>query len=181
MLSRVCASSAISEAEAKAGVLSVKALRIPKEYRGNDQLGEYEGALIAGTIRHALDSGLTIPRTDKEVAAGIPKQVQPGDFLIVTPMTGKLGAYSRKLQELGIPHLVTGGDPMNQVPEILLLHTCLVAVTQPDNRVALVAAFEKRTLRNQRSDPVQFQTMRRVFFLSWHSSEEPRLVSDPDL
>ena len=131
----------IREAEAKVGVPSVKALRIPKEYRGNDQLGEYEGALIAGTIRHALDNGLTIPRTEKEVAAGIPKQVQPGDFLIVTPMTGKLGAYSRKLQELGIPHLVTGGSAMNQVPEILLLHTCLVAVTQPDNPVALVAAL----------------------------------------
>ena len=131
----------VREAEAKAGVPSVKALRIPKEYRGNDQLGEYEGALIAGTIRHALDNGLTIPRTEKEVAAGIPKQVQPGDFLIVTPMTGKLGAYSRKLQELGIPHLVTGGSAMNQVPEILLLHTCLVAVTQPDNPVALVAAL----------------------------------------
>ncbi|MGO9568974.1 MAG: UvrD-helicase domain-containing protein [Desulfomonilaceae bacterium] len=131
----------IREAETKSGVPSVRALRIPKEYRGNEQLGEYEGALIAGTIRHALDNGLTIPRTAKEVAAGISKQVRPGDFLIVTPMTGKLGAYSRKLQELGIPHLVTGGSAMNQVPEILLLHTCLVAVTQPDNPVALVAAL----------------------------------------
>ena len=131
----------IREREAKSGVPSVRAIKIPKEYRSNDALGEYDAALIAGTIRLALDKGLTIPRTEKESAAGIGKGVRPGDFLIVTPMTGKLGAYSRKLQELGIPHLVTGGSAMNQVPEIRLLHICLVAVTQPDNPVALVAAL----------------------------------------
>jgi ATP-dependent helicase/nuclease subunit A len=131
----------VREPEAKAGVPIVRALRIPKEYRSNDRLAEYEGTLIAGTIRIALDKGLTLPRTEKELAAGIPKQVQPGDFLIVTPTIGKLGAYSRMLQESGIPHLVTGGSAMNQVPEILLLHVCLVAVTQPDNPVALVAAL----------------------------------------
>lgn len=131
----------IRELEAKSGVPSVRAIRIPKECRSNDALGEYDATLIAGTIRLALDKGLTIPRTEKESAAGIGKQVRPGDFLIVTPMTGKLGAYSRKLQELAVPHLVTGGSAMNQVPEIMFLHACLVAVTQPDNPIALVAAL----------------------------------------
>ncbi|MGB6066536.1 MAG: UvrD-helicase domain-containing protein [Desulfomonilaceae bacterium] len=131
----------VREAETKTGIASVRALRIPKGYRSNDQIGEYEGGIIAGTIRLALDKGLTLPRTEKEAAAGMPKQVQPGDFLIVTPTIGKLGVYSRKLQELGIPHLVTGGSAMNQVQELMLLHTCLVAVTQPENPVALVAAL----------------------------------------
>ncbi len=128
-------------AETKAGIVSVRTLWIPKAYRNNDQIGEYEGGMIAGTIRHALDKGLTLPRTEKEAAAGVPKRVHPGDFLIVTPTTGKLGVYSRKLQELGIPHLVTGGSAMNQVQELMLLHTCLVAATQPENPVALVAAL----------------------------------------
>jgi ATP-dependent helicase/nuclease subunit A len=131
----------VREAETKAGVPSVRTLRIPKEYRSNERLVEFEGDLIARTIRSALDNGLTLPRTEKEAAAGMPKQIQPGDFLIVTPTVGKLGAYSHKLQELNVPHLVTGGSALNDVPEVLLLYTCLVAVSQPENPVALVAAL----------------------------------------
>ena len=157
----------VREGEVKSDESCIRQLKIPKAYRSNDQLGEYEAALIAGTIRYALDKRLTIPRTEKEAAAGIGKQVVPGDFLIVTPMTGKLGVYSRKLQEVGVPHLVTGGSAMNQVPEISLLHTCLVAVTHPENPVALVAALRCELFGI--SDPDLYEFKRCGGHFSFHS------------
>ncbi len=36
--------------------------------------------------------------------------LDPGHFMIVTPKTGKLALYGRKLEELGIPHQVTGWE-----------------------------------------------------------------------
>lgn len=119
----------------------VSAIRVPRDCTNNDLIGEYEGELIARTIRHAIDTGFKIPRTVSELAAGIGPEVRPGDFLIVTRNKRRLHVYSRKLQELAIPHQVTGGRALNRVEELSLLYTCLTAVTQPENPVALVAVL----------------------------------------
>ena len=70
-----------------------------------------------------------------------PGPAVPGDFLIVTRTKSHLGLYGRKLQELGIPHEVTGGSAVDDVPELALLHTALHAALRPDDPVALVAAL----------------------------------------
>lgn len=110
---------------------------IPKECRAKADIVEYDADFVARTIRKALDSGYRVVRRDPGDSAA----AKPDDFLIVTRNKENLGSYSRKLQELGIPHQVTGGKALNQVQELRLLHTCLAAVTRPDDPVALVAAL----------------------------------------
>ncbi len=133
--------AAVRDGDAGSDLTGIKSVRIPKACKSSNQIGEYEGTLIARTIRHALDQRFRIPRSPSEVDNGVPEEVQPGDFLIVTPKTGNLHVYSRKLEELRIPHQVTGGTSLNQVRELKLLHTLLSSVTQPDNPVALVAVL----------------------------------------
>ena len=108
---------------------------------GAGNFREYEAELIARIIRYSLDHRLTLPRSQKELDAGVGPAATPGDFLIITPKKANLSIYARKLEEMEVPHQVTGGDPTNQVNELSLLHTCLVAATQPGNPVSLVAAL----------------------------------------
>jgi ATP-dependent helicase/nuclease subunit A len=84
---------------------------------------------------------MTVPRTEKEIAAGVSEKAAPGDFMIITYKKAKLSIYARKLEEYGIPHQVTGGSSMNEVEQLSLLYLCLAAAAQPDNPVALVAAL----------------------------------------
>ena len=100
-------------------------LTIPDELKKDSAIA-YESDLIARTIRRALDAG---------------QGAEPGDFLIVTRNKDKLSRYGRALEQYGIPHQVTGGAALNEVPELRLLHCCLDAVTHPDDPVRLVAAL----------------------------------------
>ena len=59
-------------------------LRVPDTHGTKEPALEYESDLVARTIRKALDVGLTIPRTQKELARGVSPTAEPGDFLIVT-------------------------------------------------------------------------------------------------
>jgi ATP-dependent helicase/nuclease subunit A len=99
-------------------------LAVPGDVKLKADVVEHEADVIARHIRDALDQGAT-----------------PGDFLILTWDKDDLAAYAWKLEEYAIPHSVTGGASMNQVPELALLHTCLRAAAEPDDPVALVAAL----------------------------------------
>jgi ATP-dependent helicase/nuclease subunit A len=116
-------------------------LHVPAAYSRQEMIVEYDADRIARSIRHALDAGATIPRSKAELERGAPAEVNAGDFMIIARNMARLSVYAHKLQEYGIPHQVAGGAALNQVPELKLLHLCLVAVTQPDNPVALVAAL----------------------------------------
>lgn len=65
----------------------------------------------------------------------------PGDFLIITRGKKRLRHYAAALQALGIPHEVTGGTSLNQVPELGVLHAVARAALEPDDAVAVVAAL----------------------------------------
>jgi len=84
-------------------------LWIPEEYSKTETAVDFEADMIARFIRHALDGGITIPRTAKQLAAGTGLEAGPDDFMIVTRNTANLGSYARALQRYGIPHQVTGG------------------------------------------------------------------------
>lgn len=103
-------------------------LDIPDEYTTIDDAVEYEADRIARTIRYDLDSDGT-------------DNVKYDDYLIIARNTKHLSTYARKLQEYGIPHFVTGGRSLNDVNELRLLYTCLLAATNPDNPVYLVAVL----------------------------------------
>jgi len=116
-------------------------LHVPATHSRQDVIVEYDADRIARSIRHALDAGITIARSKAEIERGAPEEVNAGDFMIIARNRARLSVYAHKLQEYGIPHQVAGGAALNRVPELKLLHLCLVAVTQPDNPVALVAAL----------------------------------------
>ncbi len=116
-------------------------LFVPQEAGTRDAATAYEADLIARFIRNAIDSGVTVSRTEEQLAAGITPAVTASDFMIITWATRQLSTYARKLQEYGIPHRVTGGTALNEVEELRHLRTCLDAVARPDNPVPLVAAL----------------------------------------
>jgi ATP-dependent helicase/nuclease subunit A len=123
-----------------------------------DEALEHEATIVARTIRHALDAPRTVPRSRKELERSAPAVSRPGDFMIITRNTSNLSLFARKLQELGVPHQVTGGTYLNEVPEVHLLYTCLRAVVRPDDPVALVAALRSELFGI--SDPVLYNFKR---------------------
>ena len=127
--------------ESDGDLTGISTLVVPKEFSNAEMVVEYESDRIARFIRHAIDAKLTVPRTDKELERGVPRQVRPRDFMIVTRNKWNLARYAQKLQELGVPHQVTGGSALGQVPELTLLVKCLAALVEPDNSVALVAVL----------------------------------------
>lgn len=102
---------------------------------------EHEATLVARSIQQAISAARTVPRTRKELERNVSPESRPGDFLIVTRNTTNLSLYARKLQELGVPHQVTGGSALNELEELRLLYIGLRAVVRPDDPVALVAAL----------------------------------------
>jgi ATP-dependent helicase/nuclease subunit A len=98
-----------------------------------------DSRVVAQTIRHALDQRRTVPRSLKEQSRE--SAAEPDDFLVVTRNRTNLSAYARELEALGVPHRVTGGTTLNELPELSLLWICLRALVRPDDPVALVAAM----------------------------------------
>ncbi len=128
--------------DASSGELSgVWKLKIPASYTNQQLAVGYDANFTARFIRKAIDDGMTVARSEKHLAAGISPQVQPGDFLILARTKKHLGLYATELQQLGVPHVVSGGNALNRVSELRLLHNCLLAVTQSDSQIALVAAL----------------------------------------
>ena len=96
--------------ETKGQMQGLYVLSVPDSHGNNDLAVEYESDVVARTIRNALDVGLTLPRTPKELEHGVAPAAVPGDFLIITRAKKHLAIYARKLSELGIPNQVTGGS-----------------------------------------------------------------------
>jgi ATP-dependent helicase/nuclease subunit A len=104
-----------------------------------DEILGHETAVVARTIRQALDAPRTVGRSQRE--GDIPSPAQPGDFLIITRNTTNLSRYASELQALSIPHQVTGGTTLNELDELSLLCSCLRVLVRPDDPVSLVAAL----------------------------------------
>ncbi|MBN1258049.1 MAG: UvrD-helicase domain-containing protein [Planctomycetes bacterium] len=110
-----------------AGLSGIYNLEIPGENSKTAAAAiAYEADLIARTIRKELDNNSSPARS-------------PSDFMIITDGRADLSTYARSLQGYNIPSQVTGGTALNEVRELEMLHTCLRAVLEPDNPVALVA------------------------------------------
>jgi len=120
---------------------AIERLVIPSEIRQYDLIAQHEADLIARTIRKAIDEKRPIPRSADELRRGLPAHATAGDFLLVARSKSRLTQYGRKLQQYGVPHSVTGGRVLNEVPELELLHLCLSAVARSDDPIALVAVL----------------------------------------
>ena len=116
-------------------------LPVPSELKNKGEILPFEAEIIARFIRHALDTGMTIPRSQRERELGFPPQVLPSDFMILTPKSKNLSHYAEKLQEYGIPHQVSSGGAFKDVEELRLLYLCLQSIIRPHDSVALVAVL----------------------------------------
>jgi ATP-dependent helicase/nuclease subunit A len=119
----------------------IQRILVPAAIKRKDVAANYDADLIARFIRRAIDEKWPVPRTDSERQHGLPDYARSGDFLIVARYKTLLTIYARKLQEHGLPHSVTGGCVLNEVPELELLYTCLRAVARPFDQIALVAVL----------------------------------------
>ncbi|MBC7247916.1 MAG: UvrD-helicase domain-containing protein [Actinobacteria bacterium] len=123
------------------GLEGVYRIPVPRELSKKEQIIPYEADLIARFIRHALDEGMAIPRSRREMERGVPPQARPSDFMIITYNKGGLDIFAQKLREYGVPHRVSGGAALKDNEELRLLYLYLKAALYPDDPVALVAVL----------------------------------------
>lgn len=159
--------AAIREDDVGSELSGIRSIRVSKKFGKNEEIVEYEADLIVRAIRHAIDNGLRVPKPLSDIDGDSTRPVEAGDFLIVTRNKENLAAYSRTLQDMGVPHQVTGGKALNQLRELKLLHTLLVALTRPDNPVALVAVLRGELFGI--SDPDLFAFRRAGGRFSFHA------------
>ncbi|MBI5725323.1 MAG: UvrD-helicase domain-containing protein [Planctomycetes bacterium] len=96
---------------------------------------------IARFIRWVVDTGKTVSRPARKLAAGMTPAVRPEDFLIICYGKKTLSVYASRLRELGVPCEVSGGSLMSESGELVLLHACLLAAAEPENRIAALAVL----------------------------------------
>jgi ATP-dependent helicase/nuclease subunit A len=133
----------------------VKKIIVPADVKKN--VNDYDARLIARFIRNAVDKGLTVPRTGDQMKTGVPGEANYGDFMIITYRKAHLSTYANRLEELGIPYQVTGGSTLNEVNQLTYLYTCLSAVIEPENPVALVAALRSELFGISDQDLYEFK------------------------
>ncbi len=117
--------------------MGVKTLPIPGDYR-RDEAQEYEAEMVARYIKHALESGMTIPRTQAQLAHGKSAAAEPGDFLIVTHRKRDLQIFAAALDKYEIANQITGSNVFGHIRELEVLIDCLRTIDDPRNPVAYV-------------------------------------------
>jgi ATP-dependent helicase/nuclease subunit A len=90
-----------------------------------DQLAGAEADRIARYIRAEIDAG----------------RRRPGDFLLLTLRKDALRPYARAIEALGVPVEVTGGGAFHASADVRELALLLVALTDPQDAVALVGVL----------------------------------------
>ena len=122
-----------------AWLAGIRGLRFVRAGHGGEAWAEGEARRIAAFIRGAIDSGMAVPRTVDQAAAGLDHRCRPGDFLIVARERRHLGIYAAALHAAGLPVDVTGTLGEDQAVPLQELRTCLAAIADPDDPVAALA------------------------------------------
>ena len=130
--------------DAAAGQLvGIHKLTLPADSRIAETTA-HEAESIARFIRHAIDSGLTVPRTERELELGILPTVQPKDFLIIPRGKKRIDLFKAALDRYGIPCQVTGGNAYRSIDQLGVLIECLRAVDDPQHAVHFLAILRDR-------------------------------------
>jgi ATP-dependent helicase/nuclease subunit A len=117
----------------------IRGLRFVRSGHATGAWAEAEARRIAAFIRGAIDSGMRVPRTAAEAAAGHDRACRPADFLIVARERRHLGLYAAALHAVGLPVDVTGTLGDAQAEPLRDLRVCLAALADPDDAVAALA------------------------------------------
>lgn len=123
-------------------ISGIRKITTPKVTRNKaETIVEHDSLRIATWIRHALDGNVAIERTDDEKADGLDGKPVPSDFLILLKRKNMIPAYAKRLEELGIPFEVSGGNALNGAEGVSELLKILRAIVEPDSAVDLVSAL----------------------------------------
>ena len=106
-----------------------------------DEATEQEADSIARFIRHAIDSGMSVPRTQREIELGQSHAVEARDFLIIPWGKKRIGVFRAALEVYGIPCEVTGGNAFSGIYELGVLIDCLRAIDDPHNPIHFLAVL----------------------------------------
>ena len=123
----------------KGWLSGLRTLRFVRSGQAGSLWAEQEAREIASFIRRAIDARLAVPRTLEEAARGVTAACRPGDFLLVARERKHLGIYAAALHAVGLPVDVTGTLGENQAEPLRDLRTCLAALADPDDPVAVLA------------------------------------------
>lgn len=132
----------VGRQDAQGGDLAgIQLLKISDDYSKMEDAIDYEAGFIARTIRHALDEGLTVPRSQKELQAGKTSEATPDDFLIIARNKKHLAVYGEKLTELGIPCQLSGASVLPSIEELRLFAGLLRCCLEPNDSIACVGVL----------------------------------------
>ncbi|NCA10922.1 hypothetical protein EBR56_03795, partial [bacterium] len=123
----------------KGWLSGMRTLRLVRSGHPGDAWAEREAREIASFIRGAIDAGMAVPRSLDEAARGLSTACRPRDFLIVARERKHLGIYAAALHAAGLPVDVTGTLGEDQAEPLHHLRTCLAALADPDDPVAMLA------------------------------------------
>ncbi len=146
----------------------LRKITIPKMNRNKAELiVEEDSRRIASWIKHALEGGTKIERTDDEKAIGLDERPVPSDFLILLRNKKMIPAYASRLEEFGIPFEVAGGNAFSNTYALSEIIKILKAVADPGSAVDLVAAL--RGLFFGVSDDILYQFRKAGGLFSFYS------------
>jgi ATP-dependent helicase/nuclease subunit A len=162
--------------EPKPGSLcGIRTLRVSPDKDGQRSAIEVDAHRIASIIRSLLDEKIEIPIKPAN-GSGAYRAVEPGDFLVITPRLKHLHLYAKALQELDIPHEVTGSATVNETEEVLILHSVVSSLVEPHNPVAFLAVLRGPLFGLSDHQLYDFKTKGGVFSFE---SEPPQDLDPP--
>ncbi len=123
----------------------IRTLRFVRAGTAGPAWVEREAREVAAFIRGAIEAGLAVPRTVEEAGRGATTACRPGDFLLVARERKHLGIYAAALHAAGLPVDVTGTLGEDQAESLRAVRTCLAAVADPDDPIAMLALLRGST------------------------------------
>jgi ATP-dependent helicase/nuclease subunit A len=120
------------------GARGVAKITVPKVERNKgEKIAELDAARIAEFVANACAGGLIVGDGKDGV-----RPVRPEDFLVLFRYKKYMGVYANALEGQGIPYEIAGSNAFADSEEIDELVNLLLALKNPDNRVAVVAVLK---------------------------------------
>jgi ATP-dependent helicase/nuclease subunit A len=146
--------------------------------QNKDSLVPQDAATVARQIDKMLQDKRPLPRKESELRAGIPEHATPGDFMIIHLKKDELHRYASELRNREIPVQVTGGAAFSAgLIELETLRDLLIALTEPENPIALVAVLRGAMFGINDEDLYAFQQAGGRFHFLAPQSEDSSKVS----
>lgn len=125
--------------QAPADLSGIRTIPMPAQCTNKQLVMEYEPERIARTIRTLVDSGITVTGKD-----GLTRSCAWGDFMVVTMKKEHLSPFSSALDRWSIPHQVTGGAALGEVPELYDLYLAVRCAARSHDPVAFVGVLRSQ-------------------------------------